>query len=472
LIATAQTTSTFATSPAHCWGETYSVDPWSNLQSITATTNSQYTGCTQESGFSKPADGKNHLSGFSYDAPGNTMADGINSYVWDAEGQLTSAGGVTYLYDGDGRRVQKSNGKLYWYGTGSDPLNETDLAGNTNNSSFNEYVFFGGARIARRDSANAVNYYFSDYLGSARVVTNAGGTILDDSDFYPFGVERPYASASGNVYKFEKKERDTETGNDDFGARYYSNRFGRWLSSDWSAVPVPVPYANFTNPQTLNLYAMVRDNPESFADLDGHCCTLDDVAMTIGGIENAFNENNGINAGGFKPPENQLGRAIGNAISVVTGGIEVLGGAAAAVVGGTEALAASPTIIGSAPGVALAGVGIVGVVHGSTVLKNAVSNSSSTGENSSSGQPYENTPENKERMQQGKAPVGKDGKPVELHHPGQENGPTKEMTQSDHRGGDNFKKNHTNTGQQPSKIDRNQANQARRKHWKEKAKDQ
>src|SRR5208337_29331 len=70
----------------------------------------------------------------------------------------------------------------------------------------------------------------------------------------------------------EGKERDTETGNDDFGARYYSNRFGRWLSADWSNVPVAVPYANLTNPQTLNLYAMVADDPESFADLDGHCC--------------------------------------------------------------------------------------------------------------------------------------------------------------------------------------------------------
>ena len=71
-------------------------------------------------------------------------------------------------------------------------------------------------------------------------------------------------------HKFTGKERDSETGNDDFGARYYSNRFGRWLSADWSAVPAPVPYANLTNPQTLNLYAMVADAPESFADLDGH----------------------------------------------------------------------------------------------------------------------------------------------------------------------------------------------------------
>jgi RHS repeat-associated protein len=63
---------------------------------------------------------------------------------------------------------------------------------------------------------------------------------------------------------------EAESGLGNFGARYYTWRFGRWLSADWSAVPVPVPYANLTNPQTLNLYAMVADDPESFADLDGH----------------------------------------------------------------------------------------------------------------------------------------------------------------------------------------------------------
>jgi len=50
-------------------------------------------------------------------------------------------------------------------------------------------------------------------------------------------------------------------------------RFGRWLSADWSSAPVAVPYANLTNPQTLNLYSMVADDPESFADLDGHVST-------------------------------------------------------------------------------------------------------------------------------------------------------------------------------------------------------
>src|SRR5579863_427007 len=112
--------------------------------------------------------------------------------------------------------------------------------------------------------------FAEDLLGTSRIVTDNNGVVCYDSDFYPYGGERAYTNTCDPVYKFEGKERDVETGNDDFGARYYSNRFGRWLSADWSAVPVAVPYANLTNPQTLNLYAMVADDPESFADLNGH----------------------------------------------------------------------------------------------------------------------------------------------------------------------------------------------------------
>jgi RHS repeat-associated protein len=102
-------------------------------------------------------------------------------------------------------------------------------------------------------------------------VTTNTGIVCYDADFYPYGGERTVTNTcTQNAYKFEGKERDTETGNDDFGARSYSNRFGRWLSSDWSSVPAAIPYANLTNPQTLNLYSMVADDPESFADLDGH----------------------------------------------------------------------------------------------------------------------------------------------------------------------------------------------------------
>jgi RHS repeat-associated protein len=66
------------------------------------------------------------------------------------------------------------------------------------------------------------------------------------------------------------KERDVETGLDYFGARYLSAAQGRWTSPDWSARQEPVPYASLGDPQTLNLYAYVRNDPLSRRDLDGH----------------------------------------------------------------------------------------------------------------------------------------------------------------------------------------------------------
>jgi RHS repeat-associated protein len=73
------------------------------------------------------------------------------------------------------------------------------------------------------------------------------------------------------AYRCTGKERDTESGNDYFGARYYSSAMGRFMSPDWSAKAQPVPYAKMDNPQTLNLYAYMRNNPLGGTDPDGHC---------------------------------------------------------------------------------------------------------------------------------------------------------------------------------------------------------
>jgi RHS repeat-associated protein len=187
--------------------------------------------------------------------------------VWNAESEIKTGGGVNYTYDGDGDRVQKSNGKIYWFGAGSQVLDESDAAGNVTD----EYVYFGGKRIAHQVvSTNTLTYYVEDMLGSSRALATSTGTLCYDADFYPYGGEHNYINTCAQNYKFTGKERDPETNNDDFDARYYSSAYGRFLSADWSSTPTPVPYANLTNPQTLNLYAMVSDNPESFADLDGH----------------------------------------------------------------------------------------------------------------------------------------------------------------------------------------------------------
>jgi len=72
---------------------------------------------------------------------------------------------------------------------------------------------------------------------------------------------------------------------------------------------------------------------------------------------------------------------------------------------------------------------------------------------------------NMERAKQGLAPIGKDGKPVNIHHVDQTNiGPVKEITATQHQ--QNYKELHTNIGQSPSQIDRNDFNKWRKDYWK------
>lgn len=233
-----------------------------------------------------PATTKNQINGYCNDSAGNLVLNAgcpagtfTPTYSYDAENRLTTTGGVTYTYDGDGKRVKKSNGMLYWTGTGSDALVETDLSGNTTA----EYVFFNGRRIARIDQpANSIEYYYSDHLGSTGVVTSATGGIVKESDYYPYGGEISIITGDSNRYKFTGKERDSESGLDNFGARYDSSSLGRFMTPDWAARPTAVPYAVFGDPQSLNLYGYVRNDPVSRADLDGHQGTEADAFINRG----------------------------------------------------------------------------------------------------------------------------------------------------------------------------------------------
>jgi RHS repeat-associated protein len=286
---------TDATSGQFCWGQLFGTqsgstftsgyDPWSNLTTITPDPNRP--GCSVGT-MSHTVNAYNKLvdSGYSYDNAGNMTADPatIATYQYDAENRLNSAsstlGSSAYLYDGDGRRVAKAPisqptqpNKIYWYGMGSDPLDETDGAGNTNNSSFNEYISFNGKRIARRDSSNNVFYYFADHLGTSRVIVQSGQTTLCyDADYYPFGGEAVVVTNTcPQNYKFTGKERDSESGLDEFGARHYASTMGRWISPD----AINITDERVLNPaNTLNKYIYGGNNPLKYIDPDGRDITV------------------------------------------------------------------------------------------------------------------------------------------------------------------------------------------------------
>jgi RHS repeat-associated protein len=300
---------------SNCWSQAFSYDQWGNLLGVSATGLAPSLS-TQTFNTNNQLD---TTASFSYDGAGNETADATTAYAWYASGLLKSAFGTTYYYDGNGDRVRKSTGKIYW----NDPDGE-DLADSVNSATPEiEYVYFNGVRIAHRViSGNSVYFYTQDMLGSSHEMMNTGSAPCSDSDYFPFGAEHDFVTTCLPTYRFIGKDRDQESSwaNDYFEARYYSNVLGRFISPDWSDHPSPVPYATFSDPQTLNLYAYMRNNPVSGADANGHCGGFLDVGCWV---DLAMEVINGIQRdGGVKPYLKNVGTGIAKgtgAVAVHTG---------------------------------------------------------------------------------------------------------------------------------------------------------
>ncbi|HXM09215.1 MAG TPA: RHS repeat-associated core domain-containing protein, partial [Terriglobales bacterium] len=266
-----ETAATQGTTCTDCWGQMFGhlsgstfvpgIDAWGNLFQITATQGSPTT-------LSQSMTANNQFVGMTYDASGNLINNGGgDTYTFNDENRLTATAGYTYVYDGDGQRVEKCSnssctaGTMYWRMTGGDTLSESSLTG----SITEEYIFLNGKRIARRDnSGGAVHYYFADHLGSADVITDNLGNIEKESDYYPYGGEIVITGSDINNYKFTGKERDAESGLDNFGARYNASAMGRFMTPD--------PLLNSGhpgNPQTWNRYSYALNNPLKIKDPTG-----------------------------------------------------------------------------------------------------------------------------------------------------------------------------------------------------------
>ncbi len=245
-----------AASQGATWGDTYQYDAWGNLL---AKVRQPGTSVSEES--SVTVDPHNRVVGYQYDLAGNLISDGVHTYTYDAENRLTKLDSTTYKYDADGRRISKSTGTTYWYGPGG-LLAQTDAAGN-----WSDFVLLGSKKLARKDVSGALKFFVNDSRSTTSVLVDGNGTVLDDRDFYPWGgvVSMTSRVTSDNAFLFTGQERDGESGLDYFGARYYQNPLGRFLSAD----PVEFSGARANSPQQLNRYSYANDNPTRYIDSDG-----------------------------------------------------------------------------------------------------------------------------------------------------------------------------------------------------------
>ncbi len=206
-------------------------------------------------------------SGYTYDAAGNMTNDSVHAYTWDAEGRLVKvdAGSTaTYTYDALGQRVYGVVGAnpeiFYMY----DPAGNLLYATMTDGWGGDELT----EPVAGRVLASYVNGQSDTYfkhanpLGSWGLITAQDGSVPQDQLYYPWGQ----TWTSGH-YLFESNWAAMSWYNAESDlfltpARSYGSRLERWMSPD------PLG-GDVTNPQSLNRYAYVLNNPASMIDPSG-----------------------------------------------------------------------------------------------------------------------------------------------------------------------------------------------------------
>jgi RHS repeat-associated protein len=222
-----------------------------------------------------------------YDAAGNITNDsysGSGGRSYDAENRMTAAQDVTggtsyYGYDGSSKRVRRiSGGVETWeiYGF-SDELIAEYSANVSPSAPQKEYGYRNGQLLITAAPSADIHWLIADHLGTPRMILDASGSLSGVSrhDYMPFGEElyaatgmrtagNGYINSDGARQKFTSKERDNETGLDYFGERYYSSAMGRFTIVD----PLGAS-ARLSEPQSMNRYTFVLNNPLRYVDPDG-----------------------------------------------------------------------------------------------------------------------------------------------------------------------------------------------------------
>ena len=108
-----------------------------------------------------------------------------------------------------------------------------------------------------------LRFYHYDSLGSTTLVTDAQGQVVYQTAYTPYGATATQTGSPKPAHQFTGQRLDTGTGLYYYKARYYDPQLGRFTQPD--------PFVqNPADPQTLNRYAYVRNNPTNLVDPSGH----------------------------------------------------------------------------------------------------------------------------------------------------------------------------------------------------------
>ncbi|HEV2233149.1 MAG TPA: RHS repeat-associated core domain-containing protein [Terriglobia bacterium] len=211
-----------------------------------------------------------------YDAAGNLLSNGTgtgsSSYTWDAEGRLASVDGgatSTYIYNALGQQAEiQLTGPARNFERLYDPAGQELSEFNATSPYYMwtwQNVRVGGKLVAHYWWAGAgsfANFVHLNYLGSTSMVTDYSGATVMDEVRYPWGQEWLHSGSRYDEHFAGMSWHDYSADLDPTPNRMYSSTYGRWLTPD------PLG-GDVTNPQSLNRYAYVLNNPTSFIDPSG-----------------------------------------------------------------------------------------------------------------------------------------------------------------------------------------------------------
>ncbi|MDA4115290.1 MAG: hypothetical protein OK442_01890 [Thaumarchaeota archaeon] len=207
-----------------------------------------------------------------YDSNGNLMKLVNGSTTWqysyDYENRLTTVKNnnvtvQTNTYDSDGRRVKSVQGTqttVYVY-EGTNLIYEK----NTGSGAVDKYYYANGLLLEEACECGYSYFYLNDALGSVRHVMEGSANTLFSSDYEPFGLN--YQKDGQSYFQFSGKPVDGSTGLYYFGARFYNPAIQRFITED--------TYPGVKeDPQSLNRYSYVENNPLTNTDPTGNCAVV------------------------------------------------------------------------------------------------------------------------------------------------------------------------------------------------------
>ena len=266
---------------------------------------------------------------FTYDASGNLLNDGEREARWktfEKPYMLRKGSATIWLEFGIGNnRIRRRQGNFNtWYLDGGPDVQIERLTHNNNNNVTTKYHYRANGKVVAIDeetsSGTTSRYLHGERLGSASLLTDAGGAVVERMSYDIWGQVRALTSGSNTTILKSQYHTKSYTGHEaladvdlvHMNGRVYDPILGRFMSAD--------PFVQYAyNSQSYNRYSYVLNNPLGATDPTGYFSDSVDGAPDRNRVQRAWDSFTSWLSGGSDPGignESGLNGSSGNDLGI------------------------------------------------------------------------------------------------------------------------------------------------------------